>query len=73
MGDKVAVSIAAGMCPSCGRSVKHYEFPFGSFAPEIAASMKERGIDPYSNHKASCPYRTFSWDRLCREEIQRAD
>ncbi len=52
--EKALNLVSAGCCPECGQKTDGYEFPFGSFAPEISATMVERGLDPFSNHKATC-------------------
>lgn len=43
-----------GRCPYCKREVKGYKPPFGSFAPEIWETLRERGIDPGTNHLRNC-------------------
>jgi hypothetical protein len=47
-----------GECPTCGRKVKDWKAPFGAFAPEAWATLRERGIDPATGHKQSCPEKT---------------
>lgn len=43
-----------GKCPTCGRKVKDWEGTFGSFAPEIWASLDMQGIDPETGHLKTC-------------------
>jgi hypothetical protein len=45
---------AKGLCPECGRPVKDWKPPFGSFAPEAWATYREMGIDPTTGHKETC-------------------
>lgn len=52
--EKALGLVSDGRCPECGQKTADYKFPFGGFAPEVAASMKERGLDPFSNHKITC-------------------
>ena len=47
--------LLAGKCPSCGRKVKDWSVPAGSFAPELWATLREHGIDPVSGHQEMCP------------------
>jgi len=47
-------AISRGECPDCGQRVAGYKTPFGTFAPEMWATLRERGIDPASGHKATC-------------------
>ena len=51
--------IACGHCPKCERKVVGYVTPFGSFAPEIWATLREHGIDPATGHKQNCEWRTW--------------
>jgi len=44
----------SGACPKCGRIVKDWKAPTGSFAPEEWATLREKGIDPATGHKAGC-------------------
>lgn len=45
---------ARGECQECGQRVAGYKPAFGSFAPEIWATMRERGIDPVNGHEVTC-------------------
>ena len=51
--------LAAGLCPKCERKVRGYQAPCGSFAPEIWATLRERGIDPATGHKANCMWKDY--------------
>jgi hypothetical protein len=46
--------IAEGKCPDCKKHIKDWKIPFGSFAPEIWASLRENGIDPVTGHSLTC-------------------
>lgn len=49
----------AGKCPECGEVIRGWEMPVGFYAPEVIATLKERGIDPYSGHKLSCSNKDY--------------
>lgn len=51
-------ALAEGRCLECGQKVKDWKTPFGAFAPEIWATLRERGIDPSSGHKEICSQRS---------------
>ncbi len=46
--------MAKGECPECGRKTVEWKAPFGSFAPEMWATLREKGIDPATGHKQTC-------------------
>jgi len=46
--------IAMGLCPFCEKPVKGWKTPFGAFAPEAWATLREQGIDPSNGHHESC-------------------
>lgn len=52
--EKQLALVAEGRCPECGEKVHDYKAPFGSFAPEAWATLRDAGIDPGSGHRQGC-------------------
>jgi hypothetical protein len=48
------IAISQGKCPGCGRETRDYKPAFGSFAPEVWATLREMGVDPLTNHRFDC-------------------
>ena len=46
-----------GLCPFCEQQIKGWKAPFGSFAPEAWATLREHNIDPSTGHRESCAYK----------------
>lgn len=46
-----------GYCPFCEAQIRGFKYEGGCFAPEINESRKERGFDPFTMHKLSCPHK----------------
>jgi len=46
-----------GVCPFCEAPIKNWKAPVGSFAPEMWATLRERGIDPGNGHREDCQYK----------------
>ena len=47
-------SLLRGECPECGRQIRGWRAPTGSFAPEAWETLREEGIHPPSGHKTNC-------------------
>jgi hypothetical protein len=52
--------LAMGKCPFCEAPIRGYRPPSGSFAPEMWASLRERGIDPASGHRKCCAHKDIT-------------
>lgn len=52
--EKALGLVHEGKCPECEHRVRDFKPVFGSFAPEIWATMREEGIDPANGHRQGC-------------------
>lgn len=52
--EKALGLVHEGKCPECHQKTRGYKAPFGSFAPEAWATLREMGIDPCTGHRAGC-------------------
>ena len=55
--------ITMGKCPYCEAPIREWKPVFGSFAPEWWETMRERGIDPRTGHKANCKHKDITIGR----------
>ena len=52
--EKALGLVNEGRCPECGEKTRGYKAPFGSFAPEAWATLREMNIDPSTGHRQGC-------------------
>lgn len=45
---------ADGRCPDCDMKIRGWGMPHGAFAPDLWATLRDRGVDPASGHKQQC-------------------
>lgn len=52
--EKALGLVSQGRCPECGQKTAGWKCPSGGFAPEMAATLREDGIDIGTGHKVTC-------------------